>query len=66
MDEIEKIKRDHPGEWISVRDKKIVATSKSHRVLYKKLKEKKIDSTYVIYSPTEKEKRYSFLFFVYE
>lgn len=61
MEEIEKIKKEHVGEWIGVKDELIV-TSKSHRELYKKLKKKGIDGAYIFYSPTEKEKRYGFLF----
>jgi trehalose-6-phosphate synthase len=63
---IEKVKNEHKGEWIGVKDEELVITSESHRELYKKLKEKKISGVYVFYSPTEKEKKYGFLFQVDE
>jgi len=59
---IEKLKSEHVGEWIGVKDEELVTTSESHRELYKKLKEKKISGVYIFYSPTEKEKKYGFLF----
>ena len=61
MDKVEKIKREHVGRWIGVKDDELVAVSDSYRGLYKRLKEKGISGGYVFYSPTEEEKRYGFL-----
>jgi len=66
MDKVEKIKREHVGRWIGVKDDELVAVSDSHRGLYKRLKEKGISGVYVFYSPTEEEKRYGFLFWTSE
>lgn len=62
MEKIEKIKMEYIGRWIGVKDDELVAVSESHRELYKQLKEKDISGVYVFYSPTEKEKKYGFLF----
>lgn len=59
---IEKIKSENVGKWIGLKDSKVVVTSESHGELYKKLKEQGMNGIYVFYSPTEKEKRYGFLF----
>lgn len=59
---IEKLKSEHVGKWIGVKDEELVITLESHRELYKKLKKKKITDAYVFYSLTEKEKEYGFLF----
>ena len=57
MDKVEKIKREHVGRWIGVKDDELVAVSESHRGLYKRLKEKGISGVYVFYSPQRKMKR---------
>jgi len=61
MDKINRIKSEHPGEWIGMKDKKVVVTSNTHRELYKTLKDKGIHGVHVFYSPTQKEKKYGFL-----
>ncbi|MDI6904402.1 MAG: DUF5678 domain-containing protein [Candidatus Bathyarchaeia archaeon] len=50
------------GKWIAVKDGRVVAVSDSHDVIMKEIKQKGLDDIYVFYSPTEKEKRYKFLF----
>jgi arginyl-tRNA--protein-N-Asp/Glu arginylyltransferase len=62
MGKIEKIKKEYIGRWIGVKDDELVAVSETHRELYKRLKEIGISGVYVFYSPTEKEKKYGFLF----
>jgi len=59
---IEKIKSENVGRWIGIKEGKIVTTSENHRDIYKVLKERNLSGVYVFYSPTEKEKRYGFLF----
>lgn len=59
---IEKIKSEHVGKLIGLKDNELVATSENHRDMYKILIEKGLSGVYVFYSPTEKEKRYGFLF----
>lgn len=59
---IEKIKSENAGRWIGIKEDKLVATSENHRDIYRVLKEKSLSGVYVFYSPTEKEKRYGFLF----
>ena len=59
---IEKIKRENMGRWIGIKEGELVATSENHRDIYKVLKEKNLSGVYVFYSPTEKEKKYGFLF----
>jgi len=59
---IEKIKSENVGRWIGIKGDRLVATSENHRDIYKMLKEKNLSGIYVFYSPTEKEKRYGFLF----
>jgi len=59
---IQELKAKYIGQWISVKDGELIATSKSHEELYETLKEKNISGAYVLYSPTESEKRYGFLF----
>lgn len=64
MGKIERIKAEYIGRWIGIKDDEVVVVSDSHRKLYKQLREKGISGVYVFYSPTEKEKRYGFLFLV--
>jgi len=59
---VEKVKREHVGKWIGLKDSSVVAISETHEDLYKELRKKGIDEVYVFYSPTEKEKKYGFLF----
>jgi len=59
---IQELKSKYVGQWISVKEGELIATSKSHEELYGTLKDKKISGAYVFYSPTESEKRYGFLF----
>ena len=59
---IQELKAKYVGQWISVKDGELIATSESHEELYDTLKEKSISGAYVFYSPTESEKRYEFLF----
>lgn len=59
---IERLKAEYVGQWIGLKDDRLVATSDSHRELYKLLKEKSINGAYIFYSPTEEQKRYGFLF----
>lgn len=59
---LEEIKKKYVGKWIAVRGKVVVAFSDTHEELLKKLKEKSIDNVYIMYSPTEEEKEYEFLF----
>jgi len=62
VDVIEKVKKEHIGKWIGLRDKNVIVVSDTHEEIYKQLKEKGISEVYVFYSPTEKEKKYGFLF----
>jgi len=59
---VEKVKREHIGKWIGLKDNEVVVVSETHDEIYKQLKEKGISDVYVFYSPTEKEKKYGFLF----
>lgn len=59
---VEKIKREHVGKWIGLKDGDVVAISDTHEDLYRELQKKSIDDVYVFYSPTEEEKKYGFLF----
>jgi hypothetical protein len=59
---IQELKVKYVGQWISVKDSKLIATSERYEELYDTLKEKNISGAYVFYSPTESEKRYGFLF----
>jgi len=60
--DIENIKREYVGKWIALKEEKVVAVSDSHDEIYKRLKEKNINGAYAFYSPTDEEKKYSFLF----
>jgi hypothetical protein len=46
---IERVKSEHVGKWIGVKDDKILVVSESHRALYNKLKEEIIEGLYVFY-----------------
>ena len=59
---VEEVKREYVGKWVGLRGKDVVVVSDSHDEVYRELKKKKLDGVYVFYSPTEKEKRYGFLF----
>ena len=59
---IQELKAKYVGQWISVKDSKLIVTSESYEELYDTLKKKNISGAYVFYSPTESEKRYGFLF----
>lgn len=58
----EKVKREHVGKWIVLKNSDVVAVSETREDLYRELKKKGVDGVYVFYSPTEKEKKYGFLF----
>ena len=59
---VEKVKKEHVGKWIGLRGKEVVAVSDTHDEIYKQLKEGGLSDIYVFYSPTEREKKYGFLF----
>lgn len=59
---IEKVKREHVGKWIGLKNGGVVVVSGTHEDLYRELKKKGVDGVYVFYSSTEKEKKYGFLF----
>jgi len=59
---IEKVKSGYVGKWIGVKNGEVMAVSETHEGLYKILRKKSLDGAYIFYSPTEKEKRYGFLF----
>jgi len=59
---VEEIKRKYVGKWIGLKQGKVVVVSDTHEGVYKELRRRGIDGVYVFYSPTEKEKRYGFLF----
>jgi hypothetical protein len=58
----EEIRRKFAGKWIAVKDERVVAVSDSHDEMIREIKRKGLDGIYVFYSPTEKEKKYEFLF----
>jgi len=62
VDFVEKAKREHIGKWIGLKDGDVIVVSDTHEDLYTELKKKGADGVYVFYSPTEKEKKYGFLF----
>lgn len=59
---IKKLTTQYKGKWIAIKGGKLISISESHREIYKMLKEQNLNGTYVFYSPTEKEKKYGFLF----
>jgi len=59
---VEKVKKEHVGKWIGLRGREVIVVSDTHDDIYKQLKEKGMSEVYVFYSPTDKEKKYSFLF----
>lgn len=65
MDEVEKIKEQNVGNWIAIKDKKVVATSRTFREVMRRVRERKIKDITVVYSPTEEEKKYGYLFLVF-
>lgn len=62
VEPVEKDKREHIGKWIGLKDGYVVGVSDTHEDLYRELRNKGVDGVYVFYSPTEKEKKYGFLF----
>lgn len=62
VEHVERVKAEHVGKWIGLRGKDVVVVSDTHDEIYKELKEKGMSDVYVFYSPTEKEKKYGFLF----
>lgn len=58
----EEIKLQHDGKGVEVKDRQVVAVSHSYHQVYRELKEKKFDGVYVFYCPSQKERRYGFLF----
>ncbi len=59
---IQELEAKYVGQWISVKDGELIATSERHEELYDPLKEKNTSGTYVFYSPTRSKKGYGFLF----
>jgi len=46
---IERVKSEHVGKWIGVKDDKLAVVSESHGELNKMLKEEIIEGVYVFY-----------------
>lgn len=59
---LEKIKKENVGKWIAIRDTEVVATSRTFREVMRIVKEMGIKDITVVYSPTEEEKKYGYLF----
>jgi hypothetical protein len=59
---IEELMKKFVGKWIAVKDEQVVAVSETHDEIMREIKQKGLDGIYVFYSPTEKEKKYEFLF----
>jgi len=59
---VKKAKREYVGKWIGLKDGSVVTVSDTYEDVYKELQKKGLDEVYVFYSPTETEKKYSFLF----
>jgi len=59
---VEKVKKEHAGKWIGLKDGDVVAVSDIHEDLYRELRKKGIDEVYVFYSSTDEDKKYGFLF----
>ncbi len=59
---LEKVKKEYVGKWIGLRGREVIVVSDTHDDIYKQLREKGINEVYVFYSPTEREKKYGFLF----
>jgi hypothetical protein len=56
------IKKKFAGKWVGVKGREVVAVSDSHEELLRKVKRKGLDEVYIFYVPTEKEKKYEFMF----
>jgi len=56
------VKKKFAGKWVGVKGREVVAVSESHEELVRKIKRKGLDGVYIFYVPTEKEKKYEFLF----
>lgn len=59
---VERVKSQHIGKWIGLKNRRVVAISDTHEDLYRKLREKDLDGVYVFYCPTDEQKKYGFLF----
>jgi len=59
---IEQVKAKYVGKWIAIKGGKVLATSVFHEDIYKRLTLKEIDGAYILYSPTEEQKKCGFLF----
>jgi len=56
------VRKKFAGKWIAVKEGRVVTVSDSHDEIMREIKQKGLDGIYVFYSPTEKEKKYEFLF----
>ena len=59
---MEEVRKKFVGRWIALKDGRVLTVSDSHDELMREVKQKGLDGIYVFYSPTEKEKKYEFLF----
>ncbi|MEM2105882.1 MAG: DUF5678 domain-containing protein [Candidatus Bathyarchaeia archaeon] len=59
---LDEVKKKFAGKWVGVKGMEVVAVSESHEELVRKIRRKGLDGVYIFYVPTEKEKKYEFLF----
>jgi len=59
---LDEVKRRFVGKWVGVKGRDVVVVSESHDEVVGEIKRKGLDGVYVFYVPSEKDKRYEFLF----
>jgi len=59
---LDEVKRRFVGKWVGVKGRDVVVVSESHDEVVGEVKRKGLDGVYIFYVPSEKEKRYEFLF----
>ena len=59
---LDEVKRRFVGKWVGVKGRDVVVVSESHDEVVGEIKRKGLDGVYIFYVPSEKDKRYEFLF----
>jgi len=59
---MDEVKKKFVGKWVGVKGRAVVAVSESHDEIVREIKREGLDGVYIFYVPSEKEKKYEFLF----
>ncbi|MEM2917596.1 MAG: DUF5678 domain-containing protein [Candidatus Bathyarchaeia archaeon] len=62
QDFLQEVEKKFVGKWVGVKEKEVVVVAENHEEIIKEIKRKGLNEVYIFYVPSEKEKKYEFLF----